>query len=1303
MKHTAKKFLSLLCAFAMILSLFGGTVSFAAGETGNIALYKPAVATYEESGSNMGYASNAVDGDLTTRWSTSGDPDGGIPGAIMIDLEAEAQIDNVKIWWFMNGRSFTYNIYVTNTPTITNGNMATGLTPTVRGATGTGSGNGTAGSSADANAYTTTNINAKGRYVTVEVTASGGSASVFWEMEVNGTMLGDVPSKSITSVPTYADMYVPYGTSASDIGLPTTAGVTLENGRTLDMDVSWSCPNYNPSVPGTYTFTGTLDWGSENIDNDNNMKVTANVIVCDEGAFLAGRQVYNINNGWKFFRGTNNGAQATSFNDASWSSVNLPHTWNAQDGQDGGGNYFRGDGWYRKNIAWTDSYEGKQVYVEFLAANTVATVYLNGIELGTHIGGYSAFRFDLTDHLVKGNNVLAVKVNNQHSEQIIPQRADFTFYGGLYRDVSLIVTDPIHVDVLDVNSEENSAGTGLRLTTTNVSKDKATLKVESVIVNDSNSSKQVTVSANLHHPDSFEEIPGIDPIFDVKDMYDPNGTVVSSDTKTVTIGAGQTYAYSWTYEVKNPHLWDGLEDPYRYEVDMTVTVDGQIVDTLSDYVGFRWFRADYNTGFYLNGRSYPLRGVARHQDKEGLGNALSKQDHNEDFAMIYDIGANTVRLAHYPHDPYVYEICDRYGIVVWAEIPFIDELGGTGDLLKDGTDTRDNDRKMFFEYTEQQLVELIRQNYNHPGIFMWGLQNEVLRNASPGNNRDNGGEEDQTIAMLMQILNNRAHQEDPSRLTTQATDKDQYDDWASDIIAWNKYPGWYGNRSNELGKIMDDLHKKDPRPFGMSEYGAGAHITQHEEPADKENDTGCSMSYQSEEWANEAHEYFIEDINAREYIWGTYIWNMFDFFCDGRDDGCGYPGLNTKGLVTADRTTKKDTYFLYKSHWSSEPTAYITSRRFTQRQYDKIQVKIYSNCESVELTVNGQVIGTMTAAQAKSSTQEHVFLWRDVELTKPLNTVSIKAIHADGTVVTDQVEWLRPGANGILLESSALEIDNLNATITLTQDNVTTSNIKNLITSPQGCTFVVLNANGTNAAGTVKPGMLLRVTSADGATTVDYVFRGQSLTVGAKATATSFENKDGAYNPVAYAIDDNDETRWAAGVDANGKAYYPQSVIIDLGTAQVLDNIDITWYAGLSGTRNYQYTVSVAANENGPYTLVVDKSGNAIPSVTSDKLNDSYGQFVKIDIVGNNESGNDQAVASIFEIDIYASVDESATVVLGDVNADGKINVVDIMQLKRLIADGEWSTLEQARGDLNKNNTLDLEDMAMLKDAVLKS
>lgn len=1239
MKHNAKRTLALLCALAIVLSLFSGISVFAA-EAENIALYKPAVATFEENGSNMGYAWKAVDGDLSTRWSTSGannvEGKTAIPGAVMIDLEAEAQIDSTTIYWFMDGRSFTYNIYVTNTPTIVNETMATGLTPVISGATGIGSGAGSAGSSADPTKGTVNTMPAgtKGRYVTVEVTASGGSASVLWELEVYGTMLGAVPSKAITSIPSFSNVYVPYGTAAADAGLPTTLGVTLENGRSLDVDVTWKCANYNASVPGTYTFTGTMDWGDENINNSKGLTPTVNVIVCDEGAFLSGRQEYNINNGWKFYKGAYSGAQAANFNDASWTTVNLPHTWNATDGQDGGGDYYRGDGWYRKVIPWSDAYEGKQVYVEFLAANTVATVYINGTELGVHRGGYTAFRYDLTDYLTTGNNILAVKVNNAHSEQIAPQRADFTFYGGLYRDVSLIVTDPVHIDVLDVNSAENSAATGLRLTTTNVSKSSATLTVESVIVNDSNSSKTVTVNAALRHPDSFEEIPGIDPVFDVEDMYDPNGTIVSSNAKTVTIGAGKTYAYSWTYNVSNPHLWDGLEDPYRYQVDMTVTVDGKVVDDLSDYVGFRWFDVDYNTGFYLNGHSYNLRGVSRHQDREGMGNALTKNEHDEDFALIYEMGSNAIRLAHYPQDPYFYELCDRYGLAVWAEIPFVDEIGGTGDYLKNGTDTRDADRKAFFETTESQLVELIRQQYNRPGILMWGLQNEVLRNASSGNNKDNGGEEDQTMAVLMQILNDRAHKEDPSRKTTQATDKDQYDDWASDIVAWNKYPGWYGNRSNELGKIMDDLHNKDSRPIGISEYGAGAHITQHEEPSTVETDTWADTRYQSEEWANEAQEYFIKDIEARDYLWGTFIWNMFDFYADGRDDGCGYPGLNTKGLITADRETKKDVFYLYKSSWTDVPTAYITSRRFTQRELDSIQVKIYSNCESVELTVNGKVIGTMTAAQASATTQDHVFLWRDVALTEAVNYVSITARHADGTVVTDQVTWLSPGAEGIVVESNTLDVDNSKATITLTRDDVTTYNLDSHITVSGNFTYTVLNADGTPAVGGIKPGMILHISSSSGVTTADYEFIGRNLTAGASATATS----SGSGSDVKYALDNDSSTRWAAAT-----ASYPESVIVDLGSSQPLSNIDITWYPGMSGTRNYQYTVSVSDADNGPFVMVVDQSSNNTPSFTSDDLTGSSGRYVKIEVLGNNEVGDDTAVASIYEIDIYGGIDPNPT------------------------------------------------------------
>ena len=415
-----------------------------------------------------------------------------------------------------------------------------------------------------------------------------------------------------------------------------------------------------------------------------------------------GRNKENICEGWKFQFGDSSENPGTEdFDDSSWENVNVPHTWNNLDAQDGGTNYKRGAGWYRKEIQWKAEYEGKRIYIEFLGSSLETTVYVNGEKQGVpHKGGYTAFRYDITDSLREGTNVIAVKADNTWTESIIPLSGDFSVFGGIYRDVSLVVTDPVHVDLEDHGSN------GLYLQTTNVSEAAADLTVRSRIINDSDESLGVTVTAVLKKPDSFEEIAEIsEPIFDVENMVAAPGEMpVATLTETFTLEAGEEREFNEKTTVVNPHLWNGMEDPFRYQVDLTVEVDGKVVDDVSDYVGFRYFRVDKNNGFYLNGKKYPLRGVSRHQDRQDMGSAITTKEHDEDFGMIYEIGANSVRLAHYPQAPYFYDLCDRYGIVVWAEIPFVDQVGTAGD---------------FYEVTENQLVELIRQQYNRPGICFW--------------------------------------------------------------------------------------------------------------------------------------------------------------------------------------------------------------------------------------------------------------------------------------------------------------------------------------------------------------------------------------------------------------------------------------------------------------------------------------------------------------------------------------------------------------------------------------------------------
>lgn len=679
-------------------------------------------------------------------------------------------------------------------------------------------------------------------------------------------------------------------------------------------------------------------------------------IVCADG----GKQ--DFSKGWRF-NSSIEAEQSPGFNfdDSKWKMVHLPHTWNATDAQDGG-SYLRTVSWYRKELVWNNQYQGKKVFLEFLGANMQAECFVNGHGVGRHQGGYTAFRFDITNRLHKGTNVVAVKVDNRHSESIAPLAADFSFFGGIYRKVSLVVTDEVHVDRMD------NGASGLYLTTRNVSEKQAILEVSALIKNESSKAQLVEIAALLKYPNSFKEIEEISsPLCDVRKMS-PGGGALLETTTTISIPAGGSYKFKKEWTVNRPHLWNGRTDPFRYQVDLNVTSDQKVVDSLSDFVGFRYFSAN-EKGFFLNGKLYPLRGVNRHQDREGMGNAITSKEQDEDFGLIYEMGANAVRLAHYPQDPYIYDLCDRYGLVVWAEIPLIDKYGTNSD---------------FAEVTKQQLRELIRQQYNRPSICFWGLQNEVREKY------------DVQMTALMRELNELAHQEDSTgRLTTHATNHAVATRWESDVMAWNVYPGWYVQ--DELSRRMDS-YRKSTKPAAVSEYGAGGSIYQHQTNPEVE----VRGMWHPEEYQSMIHQKSIIDISTRNFIWGTFLWNMFDFASDNRKEGDRH-GINDKGLVTYDRKVRKDSYYAYKVNWSNEPTVHITSSRFTERSENCVPVTVYSNCESVELLVNGTSYGIKKHKEVPCG----FFQWENVPLLSSsgaLNRVVAKGVMSRRTY-QDSLVW----------------------------------------------------------------------------------------------------------------------------------------------------------------------------------------------------------------------------------------------------------------------------------------------------------
>ena len=566
--------------------------------------------------------------------------------------------------------------------------------------------------------------------------------------------------------------------------------------------------------------------------------------------------------------------------DATVTELDIPHTWNAQDGQDGGNDYWRGTCVYEKDFPMPEFDAGQsRVYLEFQGVNASAKVVLNGSEVMTHDGGYSTFRADITD-LLQPENTLHVEADNSVNDRVYPQKADFTFYGGIYRDVKLLIVNKYHFDL------DYYGGPGIAV---------------DAAVEGADAAVHVRTWHNLQEGKVKLEI------------LDAQGAVAAE-------GEGADA----TIRISDVHLWDGLDDPYLYTCRATLLEEGEPVDSISTTFGVRTFRMDPKEGFFLNGRSYPLHGVSRHQDRKGIGNALTRAHHDEDMDLIREMGANTIRLAHYQHDQYFYDLCDQYGMVVWAEIPYISEHMPNG---------RQN--------TVDQMKELIVQNYNHPCIVTWGLSNEIT--ISTKDKKD--------MLDNHRMLNDLVHQMDPTRPTVLACyavcgpfNKVAH---ISDIVSWNLYLGWYvpGLFLNDLW--IDFFHWKYPdRCLGYSEYGCEGMPNLHSSAPHRGDHT--------EEYQAIYHEYMLKCFEKRPFMWANHVWNMFDFAADARNQG-GEPGMNHKGLVTFDRQIKKDSFYLYKAYWTKAPMVHISGKRFKHRPEKYTTVKVYSTCDTVSLYVDGEL------------------------------------------------------------------------------------------------------------------------------------------------------------------------------------------------------------------------------------------------------------------------------------------------------------------------------------------------------------
>lgn len=585
------------------------------------------------------------------------------------------------------------------------------------------------------------------------------------------------------------------------------------------------------------------------------------------------RTIRKLMTGWTFIS-----------HDGTEQTLDLPHTWNAKDGQDGGNDYWRGVCTYEKKFVKPEFLEEKEeVYLQFHGVNASAKVLLNEKEVCSHDGGYSTFRVNITKELRQEND-LTVKVDNSVNTRVYPQKADFTFYGGIYRDVELLIVSKAHFEL------DYFGGPGIKITP------KVSGKDAEILVETWSNAKDASVQITL---------------------LDADGHIVT-----------QAEGARVVLPVSGVHLWDGIADPYLYQVRARLFQNGEAVDEIITACGVRTFEFRAKDGFYLNGRRYPLRGVSRHQDFKGIGNAITKAHHDRDMELIREVGANTIRLAHYQHDQYFYDLCDKYGMVVWAEIPYISEH------LADGNAN-----------TVSQMKELVIQNYNHPCIVMWGLSNEITIS---------GRKYKKQMLSNHRVLQKMVKDMDPDRVTTVACYA-MCPHWhpvahISDVVAWNLYLGWYvpGFFLNDWWiRLWRMLYPK--RCLGFSEYGAEGMPNLHSAHPKRGDNT--------EEYQNRYHEFMLKCFERHPYLWGTYVWNMFDFAADARNQG-GEPGMNHKGLVTFDRKLKKDCFYLYQAYWSQEPFVYLAGKRYEYRTEAVTEITVYSTEAEVSLYHNGALVGT---------------------------------------------------------------------------------------------------------------------------------------------------------------------------------------------------------------------------------------------------------------------------------------------------------------------------------------------------------
>lgn len=653
------------------------------------------------------------------------------------------------------------------------------------------------------------------------------------------------------------------------------------------------------------------------------------------------RRQIDINSEWKFKKGPKSFEEAmVAFKNSKSRKIDLPHTWNTDVFQ--GKGFYKGLGWYAKKLKIDRSMQNKRLFLKFEGSLAVTIVFVNGEEVGSHEGGYSAFVFEITDHIKTGDNEIIVSVDNSPQQKLIPGIGiSFSRYGGIYRPVWLLVTEKTCITPLDY------AGPGIYLKQKSVTDQSAEVEVLTKISNEFKGDQTLIVKASVIDADGKI-------VKETSQSYEPSGEKEIESVQKITI--------------KDPHLWNGRKDPYLYKVRVELIekrpLNDKLLDVVEQPLGLRYFRVDPKEGFFLNGKPYDLNGVCRHQDWESIGSALKYENHKTDVDLILDIGATATRLAHYQQADDMYSLCDQSGLIVWAEIPIIPGFNG----LK-------GDNSL------QQLKELIRQNFNHPSILFWGLANEA------------------SIGFLeLKILNKLAKDEDTGRLTTIASKRSAFKNRkAADLFGINGYCGWYYGTPFKIKDYLDRIQERySGICLGLSEYGAGGCIAHQRQNPQKPDPKG---NYFPEQYQSLLHEEYWSDLSQRDNLWCTFVWIMFDYGFYGIDRG-DRPNMNHKGLVTWDRKTKKDAFYFYKSNWSDQPVLHVTSKRHVERTEQKTDVKVYSNCDYVTLKLNGKPLGRIENAECHNG----IFKWLTVELRKGKNLIEVEG-RKNGKIFKDKCVW----------------------------------------------------------------------------------------------------------------------------------------------------------------------------------------------------------------------------------------------------------------------------------------------------------